>query len=115
MAGSVERVGLKVILDFPQDPAGGSYGPVSPKFAFKPPDGAGLAVKGGPVKGGGYLFFDPDNEQYAGILELQFQASRAERDRPADDPDAGRLEGLLAADHHHSRVQRRSSSATASR
>lgn len=74
VAGSVERVGLKVILDFPQDAAGGSYGPVSPKFAFKPPDGAGLAVKGGPVKGGGYLFFDPDNEQYAGILELQFQA-----------------------------------------
>jgi hypothetical protein len=73
VAGSVERVGLKLILDFPQGAADGSLGPVSPKLAFKPPDGAGLAVKGGPVKGGGYLFFDPDNEQYAGILELQFQ------------------------------------------
>jgi Family of unknown function (DUF6603) len=74
VAGSVERVGLKLILDFPQDPAGGGFGPVSTQFAFKPPDGAGLAVKGGPVKGGGYLFFDTDNEQYAGILELQFQS-----------------------------------------
>lgn len=73
VAGSVERVGLKLILDFPQGAADGSLGPVTPKLAFKPPDGAGLAVKGGPVKGGGYLFFDPDNEQYAGILELQFQ------------------------------------------
>src|SRR5690606_38239983 len=39
---------------------------------FKPPNGVGLSVDVGVVKGGGYLFFDFDKGEYAGALELTF-------------------------------------------
>lgn len=41
---------------------------------FAPPKGIGLALDLGPVKGGGYLFIDPDAGEYAGALELKFLA-----------------------------------------
>jgi hypothetical protein len=50
----------------------GNVGPYNLDVGFKPPKGAGLSVKAGPVTGGGYIFFDPENEQYAGILQLGF-------------------------------------------
>src|SRR5262249_31402677 len=39
---------------------------------FKPPNGLGVAIEAGPVSGGGFLFYDPDKEQYAGALQLEF-------------------------------------------
>ena len=39
---------------------------------FKAPDGVGMTIKAGPVKGGGYLFIDEAKGQYAGALELGF-------------------------------------------
>lgn len=57
-----------------QAAAAGGLGPYDLTVGFKPPSGAGLSVKAGPVTGGGYLYFDPDNEQYAGVLELSFKA-----------------------------------------
>ena len=54
--------------------AAGSLGPYDLTVGFKPPSGAGLSVKAGPVTGAGHLFFDPENEQYAGVLELSFKA-----------------------------------------
>ena len=39
-------------------------------FGFKPPKGVGLSIDAGVVKGGGYLFFDFDREEYAGALEI---------------------------------------------
>ena len=39
--------------------------------AFAPPKGIGLVLDAGPVKGGGYLFIDPDAGEYAGALELK--------------------------------------------
>jgi hypothetical protein len=39
-------------------------------MGFKPPNGVGLSVDAGVVKGGGYLYFDFDKEEYAGALEL---------------------------------------------
>jgi hypothetical protein len=74
----VEAMGLSAALrpaaaaPVGQAPAGNA-GPVSLALGFKPPSGAGFSVKAGPVTGGGYVFFDPDNEQYAGILQLGFQ------------------------------------------
>src|SRR5205814_4644429 len=44
--------------------------PANLTFAFKPPNGVGLAIDAGVVKGGGYLYFDFDKEEYAGALEL---------------------------------------------
>jgi len=49
-------------------------GDVAVAFGFKPPDGLGLAVEAGPVRGGGFVLFDPQEEQYAGALQLDLKA-----------------------------------------
>jgi hypothetical protein len=67
---TVERLGVLAELSAP--PAGGNLGPADVAFAFKPPNGVGLAVDAGVVAGGGYLFADPDRGEYAGALELEF-------------------------------------------
>ena len=75
LAATVEAMGLVARLTPPPPgaaAAAGSLGPLDLTLGFKPPSGAGLSVKAGPVTGGGYIFFDPDNEQYAGILQLGF-------------------------------------------
>lgn len=66
LAASVDRIGLAGKLKFEQ----GNLGPADLQLAFKPPNGVGLAVNAGVVKGGGYLFFDFEAEEYAGALEL---------------------------------------------
>ena len=78
------------------------------RSAFKPPNGVGLSLDAGVVKGGGYLFFDFDRGEYAGALELDVRrVPHPQGDRPHHHPDARRLEGLLAADHHHRGVRHR--------
>src|SRR6185436_18199684 len=47
-----------------------NFGPFDIALRFKPPSGVGLAIDAGMVKGGGYVYFDPDREEYAGVLEL---------------------------------------------
>jgi hypothetical protein len=64
----VERIGLQADVTFPA--SGGNLGPAELTPAFKPPSGLGLALRAGPVGGGGYLFFDPAAAQYAGALQL---------------------------------------------
>src|SRR5690606_32250589 len=64
----VEGLGLKSALTFPD--GGGNLGPADLAFGLKPPTGIGLSLDLAVVKGGGYLFFDPDNERYGGALEL---------------------------------------------
>jgi len=65
--GAIDRLGVLVDLDF----TGGA-----PKlaFAFKPPNGIGLSLDAGIVKGGGYLYVDPARGEYAGVLELKMMA-----------------------------------------
>ena len=63
-AASVDRLGVLLQLDL----GGGT--PI--KFAFKPPNGIGLSLDAGIVKGGGYLSVDENG--YAGILELKMLA-----------------------------------------
>ncbi len=70
LAASVDRMGLKATFTFPE--GGGNLGPTDLTFAFKPPNGVGLSVDAGVVKGGGYLFIDTDRGEYAGALELVF-------------------------------------------
>lgn len=69
LAASVERIGVQANLAFA---SGGNLGSVNLDFAFKPPNGVGLAVDAGVVKGGGYLYFDFEKEEYGGALELVF-------------------------------------------
>lgn len=63
-AGSVDRMGVLLKLDL----GGGT--PIA--FAFKPPNGIGLSLDAGIVKGGGYL--NVDENGYAGVLELKMLA-----------------------------------------
>ena len=65
----VERMGARGTFKLP--PAGnGNAGPVSFELGFKPPEGVGLSLDAGAVRGGGYLFFDFDRQEYAGIMQL---------------------------------------------
>jgi hypothetical protein len=66
----VENMGIKAEFSFPE--SGGNLGPVDLDIGFKPPNGVGLSIEAGVVKGGGYLFFDFEREEYAGALELVF-------------------------------------------
>jgi hypothetical protein len=63
----VENIGLNAKLVFPPKSDFLKF-----DIGFKPPNGVGLSVEAAVVKGGGYLFFDFDREEYAGVLQLSF-------------------------------------------
>ena len=64
----IENIGLRANFTFPS--SGGNLGPADLSLSFKPPDGVGLTIDAGAVKGGGYLHFNPDEGEYSGALEL---------------------------------------------
>jgi hypothetical protein len=68
LQGAVDRIGIIARATFP--PEGGNLGPLDLGFEFKPPNGVGLAINAGMVRGGGYLFIDAERGEYAGALEL---------------------------------------------
>jgi hypothetical protein len=68
LTASVDRLGVIATISFP--PAGGKLGPADIAFSFKPPNGVGLAIDADVVKGGGFLYLDFENGEYAGALEL---------------------------------------------
>ncbi len=68
---SVQNMGLSVAFSFP--PGGGNLGPLDLQLGFKPPNGVGLSVDAGVIKGGGFLYLDYDKGEYTGALELEFQ------------------------------------------
>jgi len=63
---SVDRLGILLNIDL------NAATPIS--FDFKPPNGLGLSLDAGIVKGGGYLFVDAAAGEYAGALELKLMA-----------------------------------------
>ena len=65
----VEQIGVKVDFQL-KDDRSGNAGPIDIAVGFKPPKGAGLSIDAGIVRGGGYLFFDPDRGEYGGVAEL---------------------------------------------
>jgi hypothetical protein len=67
----VEDIGLAVNFAL-KDGLDGNAGPLDVSLGFKPPKGVGLSLDAGVVKGGGYLYFDFEREEYAGALELSF-------------------------------------------
>jgi len=69
LKATVENIGLTATFTFPDDRKG-NLGPVNLALGFRPPNGVGLVVDAGVVKGGGYLFLDFDKGEYAGALEL---------------------------------------------
>ena len=68
----VQNIGLTANFTFPHDNTG-NLGPLNLDLAFKPPNGVGLSLDAGVVKGGGFLSFDNARGEYVGALELTFQ------------------------------------------
>lgn len=64
----VENIGISAALRFQQ----GNLGPADLAVSFKPPNGVGLSLDAGVIKGGGFLRFDVDRGEYTGALELTF-------------------------------------------
>lgn len=71
IAAAVERMGAVTNLSFSENNESDT-GIFEVDVDFKPPSGVGLSLDAGVVKGGGYLYFDFDKEEYAGALELVF-------------------------------------------
>jgi hypothetical protein len=71
LKGVIEKMGITIDFSFPAN-GKGRLGMADIDFKFQPPKGVGLSLDVGIVKGGGYLYFDTDKEEYAGILELGF-------------------------------------------
>jgi hypothetical protein len=67
----VDRIGASLDVKFPEG-TDAKYGLFDLSLGFKPPNGLGLSIDAAVVKGGGYLYFDFDKEEYAGAVELVF-------------------------------------------
>jgi hypothetical protein len=70
---AIDEMGIKAKVSFPGK--GGNLGPMKFELGLKPPKGVALEVDASAVTGGGYLFFDFDNEQYAGVLMLSIEST----------------------------------------
>jgi hypothetical protein len=66
LVASIQRLGATAALDFRP----GNLGPIGFTVSFKPPRGLGIGVDVGPVVGGGFISFEPENGRYAGVLQL---------------------------------------------
>jgi Family of unknown function (DUF6603) len=65
----IQDVGLRTDLEFHP----GNIGPANLEIGFKPPTGGGVKVDSPFVTGGGFLFFDSDQGQYGGVLQLNVE------------------------------------------
>ena len=72
MVAVVQNMGVTATFSFPPG-NGGNLGPLQMDIGFKPPDGVGLSIDTGVIKGGGFLRLDFDKGEYFGALELSFQ------------------------------------------
>jgi hypothetical protein len=64
---TVDRIGLEFEGGFRE----GNLGVMDLSGGFRFPNGIGLVLDKDPVRGGGYLFFDKERGEYAGILEVK--------------------------------------------
>ncbi len=69
VTATVDRLGARLGVEFRP----GNVGPVDLTPRFKPPNGLGIAIDASVVKGGGYIFFDPERGEYSGVLELSLK------------------------------------------
>jgi len=66
VTASAAGVGASATLAFDGD----DVGPFGLELDFQPPEGIGLVVDAGPVRGGGFIGFFPDEGRYTGSLTL---------------------------------------------
>ncbi len=68
-SANVSNLGLTSNIDFVK----GNLGFLDASLGFKPPTGLGIAIDSSTVKGGGYLYFNTNEEKYFGVLELNIK------------------------------------------
>lgn len=68
----INNIGFRLELSALDDNSG-NLGRLQLTPGFKPPQGIGLSIDAGGLKGGGILDFDPDDKEYFGALELEFK------------------------------------------
>lgn len=69
IGATISDTGLRMLLTFPKD--GGNLGVANLELGFKSPSGIGLSVDAhGVLTGGGFLFHDPAQQLYAGVMQL---------------------------------------------
>jgi hypothetical protein len=69
LSAAVDRLGAQLDLRFAEN-SDADFGPFDLALKFKPPNGIGLGIDAGVVKGGGYVYLDFEKGEYAGALEL---------------------------------------------
>lgn len=71
----VQNIGVTATFSAANGSGGGGVdlGPLHLDIGFKPPNGVGLSIDTGVIKGGGFLSLDFDKGEYFGALELSFQ------------------------------------------
>ncbi|TDW97489.1 DUF6603 domain-containing protein [Dinghuibacter silviterrae] len=72
LVATVDQMGVNIGITFPPN-GQGRLGMADIDFSFLPPKGVGLEVNTGIIVGGGYLYLNPDQGEYYGALELEFQ------------------------------------------
>lgn len=65
----LESIGAALALRFEQ----GNLGNADLGVRFEPPNGVGLSIDAAAVSGSGFLFFDPQRGQYAGVMGLTLE------------------------------------------
>jgi hypothetical protein len=65
----INTIGIQSALNDLGETGNVGFGNLSLRFAA--PKGIGLKVKSEIISGGGFLEFDPDNQRYAGVMELK--------------------------------------------
>ena len=87
------------------DGADKRLGPIDPSLGFKPPNGVGLSIDAGVVKGGGYLYLD--SKRASTPARSSWSSPKSCRSRRSGSSRHGCRTGagLLAAGHHHRRVR----------
>jgi hypothetical protein len=70
VTATVDRIGVKLAVDFPDDRSKANLHFANVDAGFIPPKGIGMLVDAKSVKGGGFLFHDEGKHQYAGVMEL---------------------------------------------
>jgi len=68
VSASIANTGLRLTVTF-QD---GNAGPFDVAVGFMPPSGIGLSIDAHALTGGGFLFHDPAQGAYAGVMQLSF-------------------------------------------
>jgi len=70
VVGVVEEMGLRFRLPYPTQE---DRGIPKPTIGLKPPAGIGISIDAAIVKGGGYLYFDFDKGEYAGVGQIEIK------------------------------------------